>query len=329
MHWLLGWRASVPYSRKRVASGLIVKFSSMSPTPLFILAAPRSFNSLVCAVLGQHPEAYGLPELNLFVAETLRRFAGRMRGMRQAQMHGMLRTVAQLYAGEQTLFSVEMARRWIMNRLRYRPEEIYLELCLKLSPLQLIDQSSLYSSDFETLQRIQEAFPNAYYLHLVRHPRTQGQALLEVIDKSILVSLVNAVDDSTQPPTLDPQFEWYRRQLNILRFLKTIPAERQLRVRGEELLSQPAQQLESLCQWLGLAWSEANFAAMLRPQDSAYACFGPYKANLGVDPSFLHSPGFPSPAAIACRLEGPLPWRQDGQGFVTEVVKLAREFGYE
>ena len=31
--------------------------------PLFILAPPRSYTSLFNAMIGQHPEAYGLPEL--------------------------------------------------------------------------------------------------------------------------------------------------------------------------------------------------------------------------------------------------------------------------
>ena len=37
--------------------------------PLFILAPPRSFTTVTSAMIGQHPEMYGLPETNLFVAE--------------------------------------------------------------------------------------------------------------------------------------------------------------------------------------------------------------------------------------------------------------------
>jgi len=44
--------------------------------PLLILASPRSFTSVICAALGQHPQMYELPELHLFVADTL---AGRER----------------------------------------------------------------------------------------------------------------------------------------------------------------------------------------------------------------------------------------------------------
>lgn len=36
--------------------------------PLFILAPPRSFTSVVCAMIGQHPDMCGLPEVNLAIA---------------------------------------------------------------------------------------------------------------------------------------------------------------------------------------------------------------------------------------------------------------------
>ena len=39
--------------------------------PLFILALPRSYTSLIAGMLGQHPQAYGLPELNLFTVDRL------------------------------------------------------------------------------------------------------------------------------------------------------------------------------------------------------------------------------------------------------------------
>ncbi len=39
--------------------------------PLFIVAPPRSYTSVVGGMLGQHPQAYGLPEVNLSHGDTL------------------------------------------------------------------------------------------------------------------------------------------------------------------------------------------------------------------------------------------------------------------
>ena len=75
-------------------------------SPLFILAAPRSFTSLISAMLGQHPQTYGVPELSLFMGETLRDVTETVPGIRQQRAHGILRMVAQVYFGEQSLLSL-------------------------------------------------------------------------------------------------------------------------------------------------------------------------------------------------------------------------------
>ena len=38
---------------------------------LIILGPPRSFTTVVSAILGQHPPMYGLPEVPIFGAETM------------------------------------------------------------------------------------------------------------------------------------------------------------------------------------------------------------------------------------------------------------------
>ena len=82
----------------------------MSATPpLFILASPRSFTSLTSAMLGQHPETYGVPEINLFYADTIEDILQRLKDEGQARKtHGLLRTIAQLYSGEQSFPAIKM-----------------------------------------------------------------------------------------------------------------------------------------------------------------------------------------------------------------------------
>ena len=80
--------------------------------PLFLLAPPRSYTSLINAMLGQHPQAYGLPELCLFNVQTLKqlwvRETDEMSDETRARQ-GILRAVAEIYAGEQTKATVTMA----------------------------------------------------------------------------------------------------------------------------------------------------------------------------------------------------------------------------
>lgn len=316
------------------------------PQPVFILASPRSFTSLTCAMLGQHPELYGVPEINLFIANTLEQLLQDLKDQsRFRKAHGILRTVAQLYAGEQTMLSVQMAQRWLLRHIHWNTGDIYQELCSKVQPLHIIDKSPAYSLELESLNRIRKTFPNAHFLHLVRHPRSQGESVLKLLPQTRLgkdqrrkvvgppsspnPTLVSSLDPFAETPTVDFQFLWYRMQWMIMQFLSTVPAEQQMRLRGEDVLSNPRLYFEKICRWLGLSWNESAFEAMLHPEDSPFACFGPYGAQFGNDVNFLRSPIFKQKVVKPSQLEGPLPWRRDGEGFHPLVMQLAQELGYE
>jgi hypothetical protein len=285
-------------------------------------------------MLGQHPQAYGVPELNLFVADTVDMMTDAMRAIRQQRLHGLLRTVAQLYSGEQSLRSLEMARRWVLNRNHCNTGDVYRELCCQVAPRRIFDKSPLYvANSTQYLKRINETFPDAYYIHLVRHPKSQGRSMMN-ISEGLMAILGNSFDCSTVPPTIDPQYWWYDIQLNILEFLKNIKPSHQMFLRGEDVLNDPKFYFEEISRWLGFDWNESILEVMLRPQDSPYACLGPYSAHYGNDPNFLKSPMFKQrsksdrPQAVDS-LEGPLPWRSDGKDLTVDVVRIAKEFGYE
>jgi len=296
--------------------------------PLFILGSPRSFTSIVCAVLGQHPQAYGTPELNLFVEDDVQELWARLSGRRQFMIHGILRMVAQLYGGEQDTLTIDMARRWLLRRLASSTAEVYQELCEKVAPLRIIDKSPVYPTSPRNLNRIHAAFPDAHYLHLVRHPRTQGESVMK-LSGGMFAIMADSFDYETLPPTLDPQISWLSVQQNINRFLEHIPPEQQMRMRGEDFLKNLEQNLTACCQWLGLSVDPSAMEAMRHPEASPYAVEGPFGARLGNDINFLHSPKLRDTKVPNAFLDGPLPWRPDCRGLKQEVVELARSFGYQ
>ncbi len=114
-----------------------------------------------------------------------------------------------------------------------------------------------------------------------------------------------------------------------MRFLETIPPEKQIRLRGEDLLADTKLYFEKLCRFWGVSWSEEAYEAMLHPEDSPYACFGPWGANFGNDPNFLSSPYFKPKKVAESYLEGPLPWRKDQGEFLPAVVEMAHQLGYK
>jgi len=303
--------------------------------PVFILAPPRSFTSLVNAMLGQHPQMYGLPELNLFLADTLTELWFSGGGIRSKvglfgplMRHGLLRTVAQLYAGEQTIESVHMARNWIRTRARQRTVDTYRELAMRIAPLIPIEKSPAYGAKLEHMERIIEAFPGARFLHLVRHPRGQSESVLKIA-KGAMAVMMDSFDRSGTRPILDPQIAWHDYNLTILDFLDQVPAEQQLRVQGEDLFRDQDATLRRICQWLGVREDANALEAMKHPEDSPYACVGPVNAMLGNDINFLTSPALRPTKVKDYDLREPLPWRPDGKGFKPETIELANFFGYQ
>src|SRR3982750_3544139 len=76
--------------------------NSAMAVSVFVLSPPRSFSTIVSAMLGQHPQLYGLPELHLFGAETIAEFTRQCEEATYPMADGLLRAVAQLYFGRQT-----------------------------------------------------------------------------------------------------------------------------------------------------------------------------------------------------------------------------------
>lgn len=128
---------------------------------------------------------------------------------------------------------------------------------------------------------------------------------------------------------IEPQRRWYAAHMKIIAFLEHLPAHQSLRVRGEDLLSEPDESLREIAGRLGLRTDEQAIEAMKHPERSPYGSFGPDGARGGTDPKFMESPGLRPVAGVdELTLDGPLSWERHGNGFWPEVRALAREFGY-
>jgi hypothetical protein len=278
-------------------------------------------------MLGQHPETYGVPELNLFLEDTVKQWWPRMTGANQFMIHGLLRLVAQLYSGEQDTNTIDMARRWLRERLDRTTAEIFQELVQYVAPLRIVEKSPVYAANPRNLFRIEKCFPDAMYLHLVRHPITQGRSLTNLADGKMLM-MSQSYDYTTFPPTLDPQYAWLKFQYHILDFLQTIPPERKRVLRGEDFLNAPRDHVVDLCHWLEISDDAAAVDATLHPEDSPFARLGPCGAHLGNDVNFLRKPVYKQQTIKERSLDEELPWREDGKKLIPGVKILAGQLGY-
>lgn len=288
-------------------------------SPLFILAPPRSFTSVVCAMIGQHPQLYGLPEVNLFGGGTYG--SNRWYSLRPRFRHGLLRACAELGLGGQTVANVQKAIAWLEAYPDATSAQIYRELAEWADGKRLVDKSPLYVIEPGALQRIAHAFPDAYYLHLTRHPRSTCESLFK---------LRQTIEESGGMPgqfEMDPDTVWLRPHARVMEFLEGIPGERKRRIRGEDLMSDPPPFLADICRWLGIRDDQAAVDAMLHPENSPFAKRGPINAQLGNDPSFLDAPALRPYAPKKESLQGPLAY-DSNLYFSPALIACAQTLGY-
>ena len=320
-------------------------FLGTTSSPLFLLAPPRSFTSVISAMLGQHPQMYGLPEMHLFGAETIGEWWRYFSGAKSLRKAGTLRAVAQLYFGKQTEHSIKLARRWLRRRSHLTTGLLFQRLAERVDPRILVDKSTSTVYRLESMQRTYDVFPHARYIHLVRHPRGHGESVMKFINerekigllpsRHWMLRLASLRDRSQRQDTqridgdLDPQYGWYRLNMTICKFLESVPEEQKLRVRSEDLLTDPGRVLREIATWMGVRTDDEAIEEMKHPERSPYACFGPPGARFGNDRFFLENPALRPSRADCHSLKGPLIWRRDGKGFLPKVKQLAREFGYD
>jgi Sulfotransferase family len=285
---------------------------------------------------------YGLPETGLFNVPTMELW---LDGPRHA---GLLRCVAELFFGEQTEESIVLAGGWLRRRRSVSTVAVLDEIVTRVAPRMVIEKTPAMVFRLETLHRTDEMYPNARYLHLLRHPRGHGRSVMNHVlelaadrntapprwldhvkppdpDNSGALRRSRAI---AEPPLRDPQWDWLKLHSNILRFLQDVPPDRQIALRGEDLLADPDRALRVITTWLGLPTDDEAVDAMKHPERSPYSFIGPPNARFGTSRHFLRAPQLRPERATPQSLDGPLEWRGDGTWFAPEVRRLAQTLGY-
>jgi hypothetical protein len=311
----------------RAVGVTVAPLSTRSPArfaPVFVLAPARSFSSVVAAMLGQHPQLYGFPELRIFRAARVGNLlseppAGEAMPARE-RAAGLLRALAQTHEGEQSAAAAERAWRWLGERADWDVALLFDQLLARVEPLTGVEKSPETSLTDEALDRVDRAYPSARYLHLVRHPW------------ATVASMMTAWKPLSYWPVADEcaaQFcteLWLAQHGRIEAFGVRIGSGRFLRLRAEDALNRAATVLPRLCEWLAVDTSEHCIAEMLRPERSPYAGWGPAGATGGFDPSFLARPRRRD-VVLPGSLAAPASWRLDRHTHSAAIL-LGSRYGY-
>jgi len=203
--------------------------------------------------------------------------------------------------------------------------------------------------DKASLRRLRATFPQARYVTLHLHPRAYGTLMWTSTPGQVALQLAGALDETTDPPTPDPQELWLMAETALAEFLGGLPAAQVTALRIEDLLADPEAALAGLATALGLPADPAAVAAMRHPEASPFAGPGPMGAHsrsaigtfaalaaslapASLAPASL-APASLAPASVASErpeagLQGALAWRPDAATFRPEVRARARALGY-
>ena len=329
--------------------------------PVLIFASRESGGSLLAALLGAQPGFAPAPSLNVLAFDHLWHLLKYAAIPRDSHLHGLWRFIAHHLTGEQSVAAVQAAHRWLARRSKATAPQIYADLCALVAPCRLVDYSPLIAQDRAAMARALALAPQAFVIHLTRHPFAQAQALRQPVWDSVRLSLdfwdrrgvyqppmdvfelgEQYVDWSTTPPVFDPQFAWARTQTAARDLLATRPPESWMHVTAESLALAPGPTLAAILDRLGRTARPEDLTALTALTTLAsvppFAMPGPYNAPFGMDAAMLsrtladaladlRTAPVSQPGPRKGRPAG-LPWRGDGDRFVKPVAALARSFGY-
>jgi hypothetical protein len=214
---------------------------------MFVLAPPRSGTTLLRVMLSGHPELFAAPELQLLCFNTMAERQQAFTGKFALWLEGLLRSIM-----EARLCGLEEARNLVRQMVSQdmTTRECYRQLQEWVDPRILVDKSPSYALDPGVLQKAEEDFQSALYIHLVRHPC----GMITSFENYHIEQALWLKPHSWRGRQLG-ELVWYLSHRNIVDFLSAVPEERQLLLRFEDLVAAPEREMQRLCDRFDLPYT--------------------------------------------------------------------------
>ncbi|HEY9888492.1 MAG TPA: alpha/beta fold hydrolase, partial [Candidatus Obscuribacterales bacterium] len=202
-------------------------------------------STLLRVMLAGHPALFCPPELHLLPFATLGERQSALAGSYLDQ--GLQRALMALKdidaEASQALLTAWQAQDMTVP-------EVYRQLQALAGDRLVVDKSPTYGFSAATLGHAEQTFDGAKYIHLVRHPYA-------VIDSFVQNRMDKIFDLADQDPYALAERVWAVSNQTIMDFLAGIDPGRHHFLRYEDLVTQPAEVMQRLCEFLAVPFDPA------------------------------------------------------------------------
>lgn len=211
---------------------------------IFVLAPPRSGTTLLRVLLGGHTALFAPPELELMPFNTLAERKRVCSGRDAFWLEGTLRAIMEIQG-----YDADQAKAYMQNfeNKNLSTKDFYAELQSTLGERILVDKSPSYVLDASILHRIEQNFEDAFFIHLHRHPLGMINSFVEAKLDQIFFRYPHEFNTKQLAELI-----WSHSHQNILEFLQTIPANRQVQISFEQMTANPEKEMQHICNHLEL-----------------------------------------------------------------------------
>ena len=225
------------------------------PPAVFVLGPPRSGSTLFRVMLGGHPGLFSPPELYLMTFNTLKERGERL-GPRLSAMlsDGIIRAIMELQG-----CGVEKARQIYQDFLDrdFTVQQFYEQIGEWAGGRMIVDKTPNYPLSLTAMRRMERLFDKPFYIHLIRNPYGMIYSF-----KEARLDLTFEFEEPI-PKIRLAEYVWVVANTNVMEFLKSVPLNRQLRLKFEDLVTQPDKSMEAVSRFLGIEFE----SKMINPYD--------------------------------------------------------------
>lgn len=297
----------------------------MTTPPILVVTGLRNSSvGRVAALLAHRDDALLMPELNLFMADTIGAWLVMVQRSQDSTGHGLLRAIASLHWGQETADSIAQAREWLWRRSDRSTLEVLEELRDRCSPRRMVipDLNLGWRPNY---MHALDSFSDFQLVHVLRHPVSHCRDITHSLSQDYFVAPEWRDFCNDPSGVIDPQIAWYRVHHSLMEQFSHRGRDYQP-LRLEDLLNAIANQRDRL--WENLGWPTLSPSPPIRAAQSPFLAPGCEDAVGGMELEVTRDPELTQELRRDPRLDTLADWRADGRRVCEEVRMLARTLGY-